>query len=89
MPAKPSRFWVVLTLVLLLAAQAHLWLDEGTAPASGHACKYCSHAGLAILSTGHELKLTLRTERLELSLPQGSAKCPLSGESAPRAPPQA
>lgn len=89
MPAKPSRFWVVVTLVLLLAGQTHLWLDEGSAPSSGHVCKFCSYAGLAILSTGHELKLTLRTERLELNLPQGSAKCPLSGESAPRAPPQA
>jgi len=89
MPARPSRFWVVVTLVLLLAAQAHLWLDEGATPASGHACKYCSYAGLAILSTGHDLMLTLQIEWLEVCLPQDNAKRPLRGENAPRAPPQA
>jgi len=83
------RFWVLLTLALLLAAQAHLWVNEGSTPTSGHICKYCSHAGLAILSTGHDLMLTLQIERLEVCLPQDSGKKPLRGENAPRAPPQA
>lgn len=83
------RFWVLLALALLLVAQAHLWVNEGATPASGHICKYCSHAGLAILSAGHALMLTLRIERLEVCLPQDSAKSLLRGENAPRAPPQA
>ena len=89
MPAKPCRFWVVLTLVLLLAAQAHLWLDEGSAPSSGHVCKFCSYAGLAILSVDHGLQLTLRTERLEVRALRRPARNLRTGENAPRAPPKA
>jgi len=84
-----KRFWVLLALALLLAAQTHLWVNEGSTPTSGHICKYCSHVGLAILSAGHELMLSLRVERLEGCLPQDSAKRPLRGQNAPRAPPQA
>jgi hypothetical protein len=89
MPAKPSRFWVVVTLVLLLAAQAHLWLDEGSAPSSGHVCKFCSYAAWAILSVDHGLQLTLRTERLEVRALRRPTPNLRTGENAPRAPPKA
>ena len=88
MPGKPKRFWVVVTLLFLLATQAHLWLDQGSAPSSGHICKFCTYAAWAILSVDHGLQLTLRTERLEVRALPRSARNLQAGENAPRAPPQ-
>lgn len=89
MPAKPSRFWVIVTLAILLAAQAHLWLDGGSAQSPGHVCKFCSYAAWAILSVDASLQLTLRTELLEVRALRRAVPNLRTGESAPRAPPQA
>ena len=89
MLTKPSRFWVIVTLAIVLAAQAHLWLDEGSAQASGHVCKFCSNAAWAVVSTECSLKLTLRTEPLELQALRSTVPNARTGESAPRAPPLA
>ncbi len=89
MPRIPTRFWVWAILFVLLAAQAHVWVEPGPPNTSGHSCQVCVAGVWAIVSPSPGFLVTLRAMRLEAEQPQACEKNQQTEASAPRAPPLA
>ena len=89
MPRIPTRFWALAVLAVLLAAQAHVWVEAGPAQTSGHSCQVCVAGVWAIVSPSPGFVVTLQALRLEAEPPQACEKNQRTEASAPRAPPLA
>lgn len=85
----PIRVWALAVLVILMAAQLHVWVESGPGQASGHSCRVCISLGWAIVSARPGLEVSLWALRLQAEPQQVIAKHQLSKASAPRAPPHA
>lgn len=84
-----TRVLAVVILVLLIAAQVHVWVEGSSLRACGHICQVCVSGGWAIVSATPGLEVALRALRLEAEPPQAVAKHNRTEASAPRAPPLA
>lgn len=89
MPRIPRRFWALAVLVVLLAAQVHVWVEASPARAPRHTCQVCVAGVWAEVSPGPGLAVTQCTTPLEAAPPQASEKIQPPEASAPRAPPLA
>jgi hypothetical protein len=85
----PTRFWALAILVFLIAAQFHVWVENGAAPARGHSCRACISLGWAIVSAPPGLDVVLWALRMEAESPGTIARHQRSETSVPRAPPHA
>ena len=85
----PTRLWALAVLVVLLAAQVHVWVEARPAQATGHTCQICVAGVWAIVSPSPGLTVTLGTTLLETVPPQAHEKNQRTETSAPRAPPLA
>jgi hypothetical protein len=86
---RPTRFWALAIVAILLVAQVHVWVEPGPSQASGHICQLCMVGVWAIIAAHPGLEVALATLRLEAEPPQVPAKHSRTEASAPRAPPQA
>jgi hypothetical protein len=85
----PTRLWALAVLVVLLAAQVHVWVEASPAQASGHTCQVCIAGVWAVVSPSPGLAMSVRAMPLDADPPQASEKNQRTEASAPRAPPLA
>ncbi len=84
------RLWAVAILLVLVAAQAHAWVEvHAPGTPDHHACQLCVTGGVAIVSASASLELALRAFPLEVKLAQPRSKNRQTEATAPRAPPRA
>jgi len=89
MRRPPMRFWALAILLILIAAQVHVWMEGGPVQSSGHACKVCISGAWAILSQDTGMDVKLLALRLEAEPARAFAKSQRVESSSPRAPPLA
>lgn len=89
MQRLPIRLFALALLVLVVVAQAHVWLESSPARTPGHSCQVCVTGAVAILSVAPELSIALAALRLETEAPRATPGRLETEASAPRAPPLA
>ncbi len=85
----PTRLAALALLVVLVAAQAHVWMESSPARTPGHVCQVCVLGTLAIVSTAPALDVALASLRLEAEPARPLPSFHRAEASAPRAPPHA
>ena len=85
----PTCLAALALLLLLVAAQTHVWMESSPARTPGHICQACVLGTLAILSAAPALDVVLASLRLEAEPTRPLPSFQRAEASAPRAPPHA